>query len=231
MSFEEEVIQYFHNKQIPYKANVKFKFANCKRIHEIDVIVPGYLIEVKENFHLNNRSLKQLYKFDDMLPDRIGLVLICRNAEKIKEFFDTVKFKHEFQVVSLPSQVPLKSYKHFYTHQNYLIEDIENDKNDFSDIYLPRKLYLITRILKGIENDMDINVIDENKPDYGNFYLIHCSKINNNLLKYILTQSEKNRLFFHFYISRKLLPTPHLHRPLIHIKGLTITSEKGIFFK
>ena len=78
---------------------------------------------------------------------------------------------------------------------------------------------------------MNINVIDENKPDYSNFYLIHCSKINNNLLKYILTQSEKNRLFFHFYISRKLLPTPHLHRPLIHIKGLTITSEKGIFFK
>ena len=58
MNFEKKVITYFERKGVPLKNNVKFYFdKDIKKAHEIDIIIPGYLIEIKNNFHFSNKSM------------------------------------------------------------------------------------------------------------------------------------------------------------------------------
>lgn len=223
MSFEKEVIKYFEQNNIVHKSNVKFSFPKSKVIHEIDVLLPYYLIEVKENYHESN--LLQLKKLDDILPKDYNLVLICRNAKSYIEYFKNIKFKNNFILLSSPDKLEIKKINKYYTHHNYLLNDIERGIRDFGRIYISKKNYDIFGVLTC--NVLNIN-ISEKYPD--ECCEIHLNKINNNLLKYILDGEGERRLFFEFYVKRNYISTPKYKKPLYHLEGLTKICCHGIYF-
>ena len=227
MTYEQEVIEFFEKSNIPLKKNVKFYFDNnLKEYHEIDIIIPGYLIEIKENFHFTYKSLRQIDKFYNLIPEDIKLCLICNNNDKVENCL-----KEEFPniiVTNNPKDIkPCSINNIYYRHQNYLL----NFKDDgYNNIFVNSNTANLYHILNGKQLDSNINVI-ESYPNYNDFYMIYKNKIPSSNYIYIISEDsiDKSRLFYHFY-NKVNLSKVKFSKPMIHNDKYTNKCIHGIFF-
>ena len=229
MDYERRIISYFEHNNVPLKKNVKFFFDNNPKLkHEIDLVIPGYLIEIKKNFHFTNKSMRQIDKFYNLIPHGIKLCLICTNSNEVEQ--ELMKEFPNIIVTNNPSHIkPITIHNNYYIHQNYLINLTYNNKN----IYINQFTYDHYQILSGKKLSDTITVIDS-YPDYNDFYLITTNKLSSKKYQYIISKNNSNkdelmRLFYHFYVKKPITNT-HYTKPLHHNSKYTSKCNHGIYF-
>jgi hypothetical protein len=101
-------------------------------------------------------------------------------------------------------------YFRYYTHYNYLLEDVKKGVRDFSNMYISDVNYNMFYVLTG--KRVNINVCkDTSLYDKSIILKIYMKNINVKLLKYILDKEGIKRLFFNFYYKKNIFQ--HLNIP------------------